>query len=134
MRKLLLFMVVMVMTSIGASAAQTRTANDAGKLLTVARDDQGRSASVIAVAPQPVDRVAHGDFTADMLWHADPWALLGGSGAYKDCQPEVTKGTCYLRCKCGYDENIRKCGETVSCRERAQLEKDACDGHCITDY
>jgi hypothetical protein len=121
--KFILLIVAATITPFAAHAAQSRTTVDVGR------------SEVAGAEPRWTARMVHdGGLSADLLQHADPWSLLGGSNAYKECLPESTVGTCYLRCKCGYDENMRKCGQTVTCRERAQLEKDACDGHCEADY
>jgi hypothetical protein len=132
MRKLTLaiFVVLAVVTSISASAAQVRTSSD-GRSLPAAQNGANERGRAIEVAPPNVATL--GDDTAvDILVRLDPWS--GASSAYKLCPAEKDKATCQKRCKCGYDENVKKCDNAVLCLQVAIAEKEACDIHCETDY
>ena len=48
----------------------------------------------------------------------------GGSSA---CQQ------CFANCQKAYQDNMKRCGSNLSCRELYQAEYDACCGECLAD-
>jgi hypothetical protein len=121
------------MTSVGATAAQTRATNDAATA--AVRIDEPRAARCATdVAPPIIDSIEDGGFTADILMHLDPWDVLAANSAYKNCPKETGELSCYARCACGLAENLKKCDGTRACEQLAGAEKRACDTHCLTDY
>jgi hypothetical protein len=130
--KTILFVVLLVTSSFSARAAQIRTSTGDGKSAVV-KDDQVRGPRGVEIA-SPTVGIVDGGFTADYLMHLDPWSALSGNSSYKNCVKETNEQTCYQRCTCGFNENWKKCDGKLLCQQTAMLEKESCDGHCLTDF
>ena len=58
----------------------------------------------------------------------------GGGGGAAVCPTATDYSSCIKRCDCEYANNYKKCNGGRSCIDVALAERDACYGHCVSDW
>jgi hypothetical protein len=76
-----------------------------------------------------------------------PWADWSLCWAYSDCNNggDTSGGTgdsskpdpcqqCMHKCDAEYQQNVKRCGRSLACKNLALSELHACQGNCLTDF
>lgn len=135
--KVLGFVAVAVMTSVGASAAQPKTTHDNQQRAAASRNDDAppiaRTHTLGERVPAPpIVAVLADDASSNLRQELDP--TNSTTGAYAGCVKSTTYDTCIKHCDCGFANNKKTCNSSATCVDLATSEKNACYGGCITDF
>lgn len=74
------------------------------------------------------------DIPTDPCGTIDPDRPCYAAAAGATCQKGQGYDACKTYCTCVYNQNLKKCGTNLTCKDVATSERNACLGNCITDW
>jgi len=74
------------------------------------------------------------DYPTDPCGSIDPNTPCFAAGSSTGCKKTPGYDGCKAYCVCVYNQNIKKCGTGITCKDVALTEKNACLANCVADW